>query len=71
MTSEDVLVEYGIQTNNQYLCSDAGKWDRFSRLGNRLISARTVMVGSHQAEFVWGPAEEIFSPQGWLGTDSY
>lgn len=63
MTSEDVLVEYGVQSNTQYVCSDSGKRDRFSWLGDRLISARTVMVGSHQGEYVWGPAEEAFSRQ--------
>ncbi|KAJ5919313.1 hypothetical protein N7466_010256 [Penicillium verhagenii] len=63
MTSPDVLVEYGVKTNDQYTCSDSGKRDRFSWLGDRIVSARTVMVGSQQGEFVWGPAEEAFSRQ--------
>jgi hypothetical protein len=63
MTSDDVLVEYGVQTNDQYTCSDSGKRDRFSWLGDRLVSARTIMVGTRQNEFVWGPAEQAFSKQ--------
>lgn len=30
MTSEDVKIEYGVATNSDYVCSDAGKRDRFS-----------------------------------------
>lgn len=63
MTSPDVLIEYGVQMNTQYICSDSGKRDRFSWLGDRLISARTVMVASQQGEYVWGPTEEAFSRQ--------
>lgn len=63
MTSQDVLTEYGVQTNDQYVCSDSGKRDRFSWLGDRIMSSRAVMIGSHQSEFVWGPAEEAFSRQ--------
>ncbi|RDW84250.1 hypothetical protein BP6252_01840 [Coleophoma cylindrospora] len=63
MTSDDVLVEYGVQTNEMYTCSDSGKRDRFSWLGDRLISARAVMAGTGDARFVWGPAEEAFSRQ--------
>lgn len=60
MTSGDVLVEYGVQTNTQYSCSDSGKRDRFSWLGDRINSVRAVTLGTHQSEFVWGPAEEGF-----------
>lgn len=63
MTLLDVLVEYGVQSNTQYVCSDSGKRDRFSWLGDRLVSARTVIIGSNQGEYVWGPAEEAFSRQ--------
>lgn len=30
MTSEDIKIEYGVATNSDYVCSDAGKRDRFS-----------------------------------------
>lgn len=63
MTSDDVLVEYGVQTSNQYSCSDSGKRDRFSWLGDRIVSGRTVMIGTGQGEHVWGPIEEAFSRQ--------
>ncbi|KAM3065058.1 hypothetical protein ACMFMF_011370 [Clarireedia jacksonii] len=63
MSSDDVLVEYGVQTNDGYICSDSGKRDRFSWLGDRLVSARTIMVSTRQNEFVWGPAEGAFSRQ--------
>jgi hypothetical protein len=63
MTSDDVLVEYGVQTNSQYSCSDFGKRDRFSWLGDRIVSARTVMIGTGQSEYVWGPIREAFSRQ--------
>jgi hypothetical protein len=63
MLSEDVLLEYGVQTNEMYTCSDSGKRDRYSWLGDRLVSSRTVMTGAGQGQFVWGPAEEAFSRQ--------
>jgi len=63
MTSPDVLVEYGVHTNTQYVCSDSGKRDRFSWLGDRLVSSRVIMVGTQEQQFVWGPAEEAFSRQ--------
>jgi hypothetical protein len=63
MLSDDVLIEYGVHTNDRHTCSDSGKRDRFSWLGDRLISARTVMIGTGQGKFVWGPAEEAFSRQ--------
>lgn len=47
MTSADVLVEYGVATNDHTVQSDAGKRDRYSWLGDRSISARVVeAVGS-------------------------
>lgn len=67
MTSDDVLVEYGVHTNDQYACSDSGKRDRYSWLGDRLISSRVIMVGTHESEFVWGPAEQAFSRQAATG----
>ncbi|KAF7717908.1 Glycoside Hydrolase Family 78 protein [Penicillium ucsense] len=63
MTSPDVPVEYGVHANGQYTCSDAGKRDRYSWLGDRIVSSQVVMVGTSQGEFVWGPANEAFSRQ--------
>ncbi|KAH8685358.1 Six-hairpin glycosidase-like protein [Tricladium varicosporioides] len=63
MLSNDVLIEYGVQTNEMYTCSDSGKRDRFSWLGDRLISSRTVMISTGQEQFVRGPAVEAFSRQ--------
>ncbi|KAH7350663.1 catalytic activity: RhaA is able to hydrolyze alpha-1 [Rhexocercosporidium sp. MPI-PUGE-AT-0058] len=63
ITSEDVLVEYGVQTNNQTVCSDSSKRDRYSWLGDCLVSARTVMIGTGQYQFVGGPTMEVFSRQ--------
>ncbi|KAJ4138812.1 hypothetical protein NW768_002685 [Fusarium equiseti] len=63
MTSEEVLVEYGIQTNEEYVCSDAGKRDRYSWLGDRIISSRVTMVSTGEGEFVWGPADQALSRQ--------
>ncbi|KAJ5640999.1 Six-hairpin glycosidase-like protein [Penicillium herquei] len=63
MTSQDVLIEYGVQTNNEYTCSDSGKRDRFAWLGDRIMSARAVMVSSNQSEYIWGPARQSFSRQ--------
>ena len=63
MTSEDVLTEFGVQTNAEYVCSDAGKRDRYSWLGDRLISARVTMISTGDAEYVWGPAEQALSRQ--------
>ncbi|BGP29034.1 hypothetical protein JCM10296v2_000770 [Rhodotorula toruloides] len=62
MTSEDVKVEYGVATNDFTVCSDAGKRDRYSWLGDRQISARSIeAVG--EFEYVWGPAEQAFARQ--------
>lgn len=63
MTSQDTLVEYGVQTLNGYSCSDSGKRDRYSWLGDRLISSRALMVSTGEMQFFWGPAEEAFSRQ--------
>ncbi|KAK4051647.1 hypothetical protein OIV83_002787 [Microbotryomycetes sp. JL201] len=62
MTSQDVLLEYGVATNDYTVCSDAGKRDRFSWLGDREISARSVEA-SGQFDLVRGPAEQAFSRQ--------
>ncbi|KAM0789680.1 hypothetical protein ACM66B_006542 [Microbotryomycetes sp. NB124-2] len=62
MTSPDVLVEYGVDTNDYTVCSDAGKRDRFSWLGDRSISARSVEA-SGQFDLVSGAAEQAFSRQ--------
>lgn len=67
MTSPDVLIEYGIQTNDQYICSDAGKRDRYSWLGDRLVSSRAIMVSTKQENLVWGPAEQALSRQSTSG----
>ncbi|KWU43435.1 hypothetical protein RHOSPDRAFT_35040 [Rhodotorula sp. JG-1b] len=62
MTSEDIKIEYGVATNSDYVCSDAGKRDRFSWLGDRQISARSIeAVG--EWEYVWGPAIQAFDHQ--------
>ncbi|KAL7337612.1 catalytic activity: RhaA is able to hydrolyze alpha-1 [Rhodotorula toruloides] len=62
MTSEDIKVEYGVATNDFTVCSDAGKRDRYSWLGDRQISARSVeAVG--EFEYVSGPAEQAFARQ--------
>jgi hypothetical protein len=63
MTSESVLTEYGVQTNEDYVCSDAGKRDRYSWLGDRLISSRALLVSTNEHEFVRGPAQQAFSRQ--------
>ena len=63
MTSSDALVEYGVETNDAYLSSDAGKRDRFSWLGDRIISSSAIMVSSAQTEYVSNVAEEAFSRQ--------
>ncbi|KAF7556572.1 hypothetical protein G7Z17_g1309 [Cylindrodendrum hubeiense] len=67
MTSPDVLIEYGVQANEEYICSDAGKRDRYSWLGDRLISSRVTMVSTAEEEFVWGPAEQALSRQTTAG----
>ncbi|ORY82403.1 Six-hairpin glycosidase-like protein [Leucosporidium creatinivorum] len=62
MTSEDVKIEYGVAPNDYYVCSDAGKRDRFAWLGDRQISARAIeAVGDFDA--VSGPAEQAFARQ--------
>jgi hypothetical protein len=67
MTSPDVLVEYGVETNDEYVCSDAGKRDRFSWLGDRLVSSSAVLVSSAQTEYVYKVAEHAFSRQSTSG----
>ncbi|KAH7129839.1 catalytic activity: RhaA is able to hydrolyze alpha-1 [Dactylonectria estremocensis] len=67
MKSEDILAEYGVQINTEYVCSDAGKRDRYSWLGDRLISSRVTMVSTAEDEFVWGPAEQAISRQSTSG----
>ncbi|KAK4046903.1 hypothetical protein OIO90_006411 [Microbotryomycetes sp. JL221] len=62
MTSPDVLVEYGVETNDYTVCSDAGKRDRFSWLGDREISARSIEAMG-RFDLVKGPAEQAFSRQ--------
>ncbi|GAA6024212.1 hypothetical protein JCM8202_003539 [Rhodotorula sphaerocarpa] len=62
MTSEDVKVEYGVDTNSDYVCSDAGKRDRYSWVGDRQISARSIeAVGDFEA--VRGSAVQVFDHQ--------
>ncbi|KAJ5731986.1 hypothetical protein N7493_003467 [Penicillium malachiteum] len=63
MTDQDVLIEYGVQTNDEYTCSDSGKRDRFAWLGDRIMSARAVMITSGQV-----PANTLFSPLDVQGT---
>jgi len=67
MTTEDVLEEYGVATLSTHTCSDSGKRDRYSWLGDRIFSSRAIILGSNQLEYVWGPAEEAFSRQNQLG----
>lgn len=63
MTSTDVLIEYGVQTNAAILGSDSGKRDRYSWMGDRLVSARTTMIATGKDECVWGPTEQAFNRQ--------
>lgn len=63
MTAEDALTEYGVQTNEEYIFSDAGKRDLYSWLGDRLISFMLTTVSTTENEFVRGPAEQALSRQ--------
>ncbi|KAJ5753780.1 uncharacterized protein N7511_007933 [Penicillium nucicola] len=63
MTDSDVLIEYGVHSNDKYACSDSGKRDRYDWLGDRFVSSRVIMASTHQSEYVWGPAEQMFSRQ--------
>ena len=67
MSSNEILEEYAVATLNTYTCSDSGKRDRFSWLGDRYFSSRAIMLGSNQLEYVWAAAEEAFSRQSSLG----
>lgn len=49
--------------NAEYVCSDAGKRDRFSWLGDRLHSARAAMAVSASQHNVVGPADQALSRQ--------
>lgn len=49
-----VRAEYGLNTNDYYVCSDAGKRDRFSWVGDRLHSSRVIAVSTGAFENITG-----------------
>lgn len=58
-----VRSEYGINANDHYVCSDAGKRDRYSWVGDRIHSSRAIAVSTGQFEFVTGSADQAFEKQ--------
>ncbi|KXJ87792.1 Six-hairpin glycosidase-like protein [Microdochium bolleyi] len=63
LTSPDVPREFGVATNDQYICSDGGKRDRFLWLGDMYISARSGLVSTGEPKYISGTAEMYFSRQ--------
>lgn len=66
LTDKSILPEFGVDSNNLIMMSDSGKRDRYSWLGDRLQSSRSVEVVG-EMECVWGPAESQFSRQDAAG----
>lgn len=67
LTTEDVLPEFGVAANIDYVCSDGGKRDRYAWLGDRVVSARSGMVSTGDWQYFWGPAEQYLSRQTTAG----
>ncbi|EPQ31311.1 uncharacterized protein PFL1_01496 [Pseudozyma flocculosa PF-1] len=64
---ESVPLEFGVEGNTDFVCSDAGKRDRFSWLGDRLISSRAIAVATGEFDYVVGPMEWQLSKQAASG----
>jgi hypothetical protein len=54
MTSEDVLVEYGINSNDASVCLDGSKRDRLVWIGDFVHTARTIGTSTNRLDFITG-----------------
>lgn len=63
LSGDNVLEEFGVATNEDWLCSDAGKRDRFAWAGDRLISVQAVAVASLDYNVLTGPSHHTFDRQ--------
>lgn len=70
MTSPDTLIEYGVQTNTDFVQSDSGKRDRFSWMGDRLISSRAILVSTLDGQCIWGPTRQTFKQTSYFRPNS-
>ena len=54
MTSDDVLIEYGINTNNASVCLDGSKRDRLVWIGDFVHTVRTIGASTNRMDFITG-----------------
>ena len=63
MTSQDVLVEYGINSNDASVCLDGSKRDRLVWIGDFVHTARTIGASTNRLDFVTGTIGFEFARQ--------
>ena len=67
MTSEDVLIEYGVSTNEASVCLDGSKRDRLVWIGDFVHTARTLGSSTHRMDYITGVIGHEFAWQQTTG----
>lgn len=63
MTTKDVLIEYGVNTNTESICLDGSKRDRLVWIGDFVHTARTIASSTNRTDFIQGTIGFEFARQ--------